>query len=416
MLSHYYNGYAKFKLTNYSEAKIAYENAIRYGESIASKNILPTIYIEYARILNKTGDNEKAKDFALKGLKSAKSIRNHEYTSIAQNLLIDIYDNLNKKDSAIKFAKDYGFYADSAYKNDARVLTAKNELDNAEKEFKRKKEAQERRIRNIIIISVVSLIALILIIYLIYKQYRLKQKYNKELQTHIELKDRFFRIISHDLKGPLSSFDMLLKQIIDNYDDLEKETLLEYIKNIDGSVEKINDLLLNLLQWAKLQIGEELAKMDVFDINKLIKERIALYETAAKQKNIEIISNLSDNIALVYADKNMIDTVLRNLINNAIKFTKKNGNIEIRTSMNLDKCFVYIKDNGIGIKQEDEALLFRIDEKISRRGTNNEKGTGLGLIICKEFLDLNNGEISFETKYGEGTEFYFDLPMSTKKK
>jgi len=170
------------------------------------------------------------------------------------------------------------------------------------------------------------------------------------------------------------------------------------------------DLLMNLMEWSQSQIGRMVFNPEYFVIGELIDEVILLLSDAAKLKSIIIRKALLPN-TIVYADKNMISTVLRNLISNAIKFTHLNGEIIIPIVKKEGEIIVSVDDNGVGMTQDKIDRIFQIDENYSTPGTQNEKGTGLGVIICKKFVEKHGGKIWVDSKVGIGSTFYFSLPL-----
>lgn len=226
-------------------------------------------------------------------------------------------------------------------------------------------------------------------------------------------KDKFFSIIAHDLKNPIGAFKNVLELLHENFEDFTKEELIEFIEPLKDSAKQLFSLLENLLLWSRAQTGRMEKRPEIFDLSKLINQNIALLQLLAENKNIELLYDNPYNLE-VFADMNMITTVIRNLINNAIKFTPNNGKITISTSKSDGFAIVCVSDTGIGMTQEDQEKLFRIDIHHTSLGTNQEKGTGLGLIICKEFIESNGGKIWVESTYGIGSKFYFSIPLANK--
>jgi PAS domain S-box-containing protein len=221
-------------------------------------------------------------------------------------------------------------------------------------------------------------------------------------------KDKFFSIIAHDLRSPFSAIiglSELLSILIKENDYQEIDICAKMIKQ---SSNQAMDLLMNLLEWSRAQTGRMDYAPETFELGDLITENKALFDVIAGQKSITIHKVLPNELS-VFADKPMISTVLRNLISNAIKFTKQGGDIKISAEKRSNEILVSIRDNGIGIAPARLEKLFRIDENDSTPGTNNEKGTGLGLILCKEFLEKHGGKIWAESEQGKGTTFYFTL-------
>jgi two-component system, sensor histidine kinase and response regulator len=222
-------------------------------------------------------------------------------------------------------------------------------------------------------------------------------------------KDKFFSIISHDLKNPFNSIlglsNILVEQIQEkNFDGIE-----EYAAIIQKSSMQAYELLVNLLEWSRTQIGRIEFSPEYIELGALINEVAELLNDSARQKSISIFKELPRNM-LVSVDKAMISSVLRNLITNAIKFTHPSGQVMISADKKPDELTISISDNGIGINKETIGRLFRIDENHIALGTQNEKGTGLGLILCKEFIEKHGGRIWVESIIGKGSTFYFTIP------
>lgn len=244
------------------------------------------------------------------------------------------------------------------------------------------------------------------------KRNNLEKLKNSELQfkkLNAE-KDKFFSIIAHDLKSPFNSIvglsEVLVKQVNEkNYNGIE-----EYSGFILQSSQRAMDLLVNLMEWAQSQTGRMEFNPKNFDLVELINEVQLLFAGNAQQKDIKIKTNLPENIP-VFADKAMISTVVRNLISNAIKFTFPGGEILISTELNPSELIVSVMDTGMGISEDRLGKLFRIAESYSTPGTDREKGTGLGLILCNEFVKKHGGNISVVSEEGKGSTFSFILPF-----
>lgn len=224
-------------------------------------------------------------------------------------------------------------------------------------------------------------------------------------------KDKFFSIIAHDLKSPFNSILGLSNMLAEQIQGKNTEGIEEYAGIIQKSSHNAMELLSNLLEWARSQTGKMDFTPEPFEIISLINSVIALLEESARQKSISIVKELPQSI-YVHADKAMISTILRNLISNAIKFTRLNGEITISINQQPENLQLTVCDNGIGIKKEAIPKLFRIDENVSTYGTQNETGTGLGLILCKEFIEKHGGKIWVESTPGVGSKFHFTIPIA----
>ena len=236
---------------------------------------------------------------------------------------------------------------------------------------------------------------------------------NKELERLNKTKDKFFSIIAHDLKNPFHAIIGFSELLRKDFHDMDDKQIIGLLELINVSSESAFSLLENLLQWARTQTDKIKFSPEDVDIHDVVKSTVDLQKISAEKKKIEIKSHVKKN-NFAYADKNMITTVIRNLISNAIKFTKSNGKIEIAFNGNEKSVEITISDNGIGINQENLENLFRIDSYSSTSGTLGESGTGLGLIICKEFVEKNGGKINVVSKEGKGTAFTFSLPAGKK--
>ncbi|NPD44065.1 ATP-binding protein [Lentimicrobium sp. S6] len=234
----------------------------------------------------------------------------------------------------------------------------------------------------------------------------------KEINTK---KDRFLSIMSHDLRGPFSSILGFTTMLNDDFESLDSQDKKQFIAKINSGLKSTYKLIEDLLSWSYAQSGSVEFKPQRENISLITKEIIEVLDFSAGQKSITIINRIPD-LVFVTADKNMISTIIRNLINNAIKFTPRKGIIEVdiedRSNKNNKQCLAFsVKDNGVGIPFEIQSKLFDIGEVISTNGTDNESGTGLGLILCKEFVDKHNGKIWVESEINRGSKFVFTLPV-----
>jgi len=234
---------------------------------------------------------------------------------------------------------------------------------------------------------------------------------NKKLLELNATKDKFFSILAHDLKNPFNTIIGFSELLLQNFDEISTKEQKEYIGYIQKSGKETFKLLENLLLWARSQKGILEYKPKKENLNNIVKEIINLSQVTATAKNINLLNNTPEEI-FVKADKEMLLTIIRNLISNAIKYTPKGGTIIIsaNTNKNADFIEICVQDNGIGISAEKQSQLFKMTEGISTEGTEKEKGTGLGLILCKEFVDKHNGDIWVENNVDKGTSVKFLMP------
>lgn len=242
------------------------------------------------------------------------------------------------------------------------------------------------------------------------------------VRTHLELnethrqlieanatKDKFFSIIAHDLKNPFNALIGLSRLLMNQFDRMDQESIKEMITLIHDSSNNTYQLLENLLDWSRMQTGKIKWQPTEIGLGAIAYENVCLLNPAAEKKEIRLLSEVHQDTT-VYADPNMINMVIRNLLSNAVKFTPKGGEVKIYSQTKGDSEEIVIADTGIGIHQDDISKLFRIDQHVSTPGTEKESGTGLGLILCKEFVEKNGGEIRVESEIGTGSCFYFSLP------
>ncbi len=242
------------------------------------------------------------------------------------------------------------------------------------------------------------------------------EKLSRELKIQNESKNKFFSIISHDLINPISGiigFSELLKE---SYSDLDSEKIKKYSTIINKSANYTLSLLHDLLEWSRVQVGSIAPNKEIFKLSDLVTHNIAGVSSLAFSKNISLISNFHQKLS-VYADKKMVSTITRNLLANAIKFTPKGGTITILSkeirSDNKKMIETTIADTGIGMSEDNVRNLFKIEHNYRSAGTENEAGTGLGLVLCKEFIEKNNGTIKVISKENVGSRFSFTLEASS---
>ncbi len=235
------------------------------------------------------------------------------------------------------------------------------------------------------------------------------QKQYAQLQELNSTKDKFFSIIAHDLRSPFQGFLGLTSLLVESNESFTQEELSAISKDMFNSANNLYKLLENLLSWAQIQKGTIGFAPQIIDLYCTVKLNIESIIQTALQKGIEIINKIPEK-KLVYADEKMINTIIRNLLSNALKFTNKGGKIIIGAKETGKELIeIYISDNGVGMTKELTDKLFKIEEKVGRIGTDGEPSTGLGLLLCKEFVEKNGGIIWVESEEGKGSTFYFTV-------
>lgn len=332
---------------------------------------------------------------------------------LLNNLYKELYilNKEQKPEVALYYLEKHVEIKDSLYKaetqtqlNDFQIKYETKEKENKiilqEEEIKHEKYKQSGLILLLIFIATISLLILITTLVVVNK--------NKQLKELNKTKDKLFSIISHDLQNPVVSQKLAIQALIDNLNEYDNNCLLKYYNSILISTDTQIALLHNLLNWANIQTNKIKFNPITFDINEIINTTINLNQIALNNKSIEVKKDVNIQ-TLVNADKQMINTVIRNLFTNAIKFTQKGGVIHISAIINQNELIFSITDNGIGMSKEQIEMFYKSGNLSSKDGTNNEKGSGLGLLLCKELLEINNTSLKIKSEKMKGTSFSFTL-------
>ena len=240
---------------------------------------------------------------------------------------------------------------------------------------------------------------------------RLILEKTEELRRTIVGRDKLYSVIAHDLRSPLASIKMVLNMLVLT---LSKESLgsemYQMLEMANHSTEDVFSLLDNLLKWTKSQVGKlNVVYMD-FDINEVINGVIEIFSLVSASKNIKLV-HTSNSPVMVHGDIDMLKTILRNLLSNALKFSYENSQILIDTSISDGMAVISVKDSGKGMSKEDQGRLLKTETHFSSYGTNNEEGSGLGLLLCQDFANKNGGRLWFDSEEGNGSTFYFSVPL-----
>jgi signal transduction histidine kinase len=367
--------------------------------------------INIASLLNSQLKHTEALEYNQKGIELARSINSFAQLRQGYKNLSETYAYMKQYDEAYRNRVLYDQYKDSVFSTEksrfAEEMTAKYEGEKkdlmlAEKEI----EITKQKFRFFGLVAAL-IIAIILIGSLYYIAFR-RRVLNRRLSELNTSKDKLFSIISHDLKAPVIAQQNALNSLIENITTFDEMQILTSLKDFQSATDTQLDLLQNLLSWANMHTGRMTYKPVGFHLSEVIQESTKLYALLARNKGIEIDWELDSNCT-VYADRQMIQTVIRNLINNAIKFTNENGKITLSCSQAENAVKVTVKDNGVGMSQEVLAAALGRGDKLTTTGTQGELGSGLGLIICRELLERNNSSLHIESVAGEGSEVSFKL-------
>jgi signal transduction histidine kinase/tetratricopeptide (TPR) repeat protein len=376
----------------------------------------------------------------------------YEIASITRKLSMT-YEKLGKFKDAFQTLLVYTEMVDSIDANETNDRLTKLEINKAletEKKIRQlliennemEKNIEKSKRKNLLYILIIVSVSFIIIILFVWINLKNKKKHNQELmQKQEEIisqneeiraqheaiseqnellsklnseKDKFFSIIAHDLKSPFSGFLGLSKELAENYQYFDPEDIKEYAVSLQESASNLYKLLENLLEWSRIQRGVTQFNPDTCNMNFIVKQNINIQTEVAKQKEITLLNNVTDN-TYAQVDVPMINTVIRNLMSNSIKFTPRGGKIEVNATpcindVGKDCIKISINDNGIGMNSSIKDNLFKIDKKVSRPGTENEPSTGLGLLLCKEFIEKHGGDIWVESEEDKGSSFFFTIP------
>lgn len=409
-------------------------NQVLDSNQINDKTSLSTFYLVLGKIYPTVGKYDEAEAFLLKSIELAQEIGQTRREMESRLLLADVYKKMGKPGLALSELEKYTEVMDStttAEKN-RQILDIEagyeSERKQREIEILKKenalKESEINRARQQNLLFGALAVFAILIFIIIYKAYKFKLNRNKELndintvlvnseQKLNELnsmKDNLIRIIGHDLKGPLGSIIGLSELMLDDEEN-GSDKAVKFAYQIFKTSQSINHLLDNILHWARLQRGNyKLNKMH-FNIREVIVQGISPYRALATNKKINVELDVNERM-VAFGDSFACSIVLGNLYNNAIKYSNTGGGIIITAEQDEEKVKITVSDNGVGIEESVQKHLFDGDSFYSTRGTNNETGTGFGLKICRQFIQLNGGTLGLNSEKGKGTSFYFTVPLN----
>lgn len=406
-------GYAYQKTNDFQSAFKNLKEAQKLYTEINDKYGLANTYNKLAGYFNENQINDSTIKYASNALSLSENIGTVTIIRQASGLLSEAYEKTEMYDSAFKYLSRFNTMNDSIINSGNTKKITQLEMNY---EFEKEREISEikhkeevKRQQNFTIFFITAFLLSLLLVILIFRNYRLKKKSEKKLQQLNAVKDRFFKIISHDLKAPFTAF-ISISEILSNTEiNLSKEKIQYFANSINKTAKSSYDLFKNLLLWSISQRENlEINKVEI-DLIKLISDTVTLLKAAADDKNIEIVTKIATDIN-VLTDENITKTVLRNLINNAIKFTPSSGKITISGNSDDNFTEISVTDTGTGISKENLLKLFKPEVHHSTSGTNNEKGTGLGLILCKELIEKTGGTISVISEKDKGSRFVFTIP------
>jgi len=335
--------------------------------------------------------------------------------------LSKIYRTKGKQQLALTYFEKSTALNDSIFstenKSQIELLKSKRELELRDKKIEIQNLEINNDTRKVYLLYTITIAIFVLFGFSLWL-YISKRKANLQLNDKNKIiidinqqKNKFFSIIAHDLRGPFNGFLGLTELLADDIDSMDKKEIQFAATNMRSSARNLNNLLENLLEWSRMEQGLLPCNPQQNQLLPLVLECINTLKDGIKAKNITINNQIDEKI-IVFADTNIIKTIIRNIISNAVKFTPTGGTIIIQGKEDETNTTIAIKDSGIGMNKKIKENLFRLDLKTNRKGTNDEPSSGLGLILCKEFVDKHNGQIWVESEENKGSTFYFSFPKA----
>lgn len=417
------SGLVYFKQGKNDSAEKNLKDAINILQNYDDSYAITEFMIAQAKILDQKGEITESINCGLEcyNLSIANNISDR-IRDISQQLA-KFYSENHQFDSAYYYHKIYAAYNDSL--KNIKTVQQMADLRTTYEVSQKQAEVDKLESRRVFyMVAIGSLILIILLsfgmIYMYYQNLKRARKFSKmleeqgkELQNSNQVKDKFFSIISHDLRSPISSLSAISLMINESLEHDNKEILVEASDYIDKTVFSLTALLENLLNWAMSEQGRFPYSFGDVDVKELISEEVRTMATIAISKNIHLKLQL-ENSLVIHGDRNSLKTIIRNLLSNAYKFTPKGGDVKITTKKTNNKYVeITVTDNGVGIDDEKLSNLFDLKADKSTRGTNKEKGLGLGLTLIYEFVCKNDGNITVKSNPGEGTTFILSFPLKS---
>jgi signal transduction histidine kinase len=416
-----------------SHAVAYYALAIRIKDSIHDISELPQDYKGIGQCFLELHDYKNALQYTQKGLEVARKIALKARIRDCSEILSQVHKATKQYDSALWYHEQFKLYADSLNNQDVErniaQLQAKYEFEKKEEILSHEYEVDKKlHLLSIFFVLAVLLVVSLFAAYIHRSRQKLQKSYDNltlanttilsqaealmqqanELAATNQTKDKLFAIIGHDLKSPIASLLGLLNLL--SSQSISQEEFVELAEHIEQNLTQVHFTLNNLLEWAKTQLKGIQTNPQKIILKELATENTSLLEEIALNKGITLVNNMPNSVAM-WADKEQINLVFRNLLSNAIKFSQRGDTVSISAQIHTDNYWlITVKDTGVGMSAETTQQLFDVPH--STYGTSGEKGTGLGLTLCKDFVSRNGGKIWVESELGKGTTFFFTVPQN----
>lgn len=417
--------YAKQGKTALAEKKL--QEAIVILTELEDSFAITEYQIEMAIIYRQKGNYQIAEKYLLEALSHAQQDALYERIRDASLELSLVYNSSKDFEKAYLYHVQHLAYRDSVNNDDVirKLADLRTEFEVGQKQVEVDLLNQEAKTQRIVLWGVlVFLVLVFVLVFVLYKLYRLRNRAIKiakkrrqvitsqrnELEELNKTKDKFFSIISHDIRAPVNNFQGVSQLIKMYVESGETQELIRIAKIMDKSSMELSTLLDNLLDWAMNQQGKFPYKQEDFSLTDICQSNMSMMENLASAKEIKFMKSL-ENEVFITADRNSVSTIIRNLLSNAIKFTPTFGQVSLSLEANDTQAIIEITDTGVGISKSKLKTLFGFKGERSRWGTAGEKGVGLGLNLVQEFVQMNLGEIKVESEEGKGSVFTVTLPL-----
>ena len=421
------------------------KKALEISRKLGNKAMMATIYTNLGKTYLETKNYQLAFDAFHKSLDLSKEVnslpdlrenyhylseyydirRDHKQALYYYRLYASTKDSINSQEAMIRIKEMESLSQAQSLQQEIELLRKDNEISNL----------KATRLKNTIFFLAAVSLMIILVFVVYYQKNRLKrettklleeknkqlEKANLKLQNsekHLKelnsTKDKFFSIIGHDLRNPLNALLGFSELISGNSRDYTSEEIQRYSKIINEAAKNIHLLIENLLEWSRSQSGNIDYNPEKTDLMPMVTEIFKVFDIHADKKGVNMVSEIPEDV-FVNADRNLLSTILRNLINNAVKYTSSGGQVRVYCEQNKSEITISVEDSGVGMSENQLKNLFMLDSNVTMPGTSEEKGTGLGLILCREFVDMHKGKIWATSTPKEGSTFSFTLPIKVKR-
>jgi len=442
-------------LTNLGEAALSMglleqsleyqKNALEISRKLGNKAMMATIYTNLGKTYLEIKNYQQAFNAFHESLDLSEEVNSLPDLRENYHYLSEYYDIQREYKQALYYYRLYASTKDSINSQEAMIrikeMESLSQAQTLQQEIELLRKDNEisnlktTRLKNTIFFLAAVSLMIILVFVVYYQKNRLKrettrlleeknkqlekanlklQKSEKHLKELNSTKDKFFSIIGHDLRNPLNALLGFSELISGNSRDYTTEEIQRYSKIINEAAKNIHLLIENLLEWSRSQSGNIDYHPEKTDLMPMVTEIFKVFEIHADKKGVKMVSEIPEDVSIT-ADRNLLSTILRNLINNAVKFTPNGGQIRVFCEQNNSEITISVEDTGIGMSEKQVDNLFRLSDNVTMPGTSEEKGTGLGLLLCREFVDMHKGRIWATSEPKKGSTFSFTLPIKAKQ-